>query len=202
MNFFKKKKMSEGGLVTRGTFGAYSPRDYFDRAAQAALRAAVEKVEQVDTEIVAWRGWQVVGEDRDDVVLGSINGTRWESPTLVAHERPAPGSDDGIYALKQFPAPREHSYTSYFCHGAFGQVALSGLVVEGEYGYRAERATIRSVWLTKPELLPMSDQCCAWEIAGLLSQRYDTDVDLVGRRWREWFKDVEVANQMSRFRFV
>ena len=42
---------------------------------------------------------------------------------------------------------REQFVAQYTPH-VLGQVALSGIVVEGENGYRAERATIRSLIIT------------------------------------------------------
>lgn len=46
---------------------------------------------------------------------------------------------------------REHFHGGYLAMGSTypaveGEVALSGTVIEGEYGYRAEQATIRRLW--------------------------------------------------------
>ena len=114
-------------------------------------------VEPVAQEILAWRGWVW---DRERPMLRSIHyDTLWEGPVLTADKIPAEQTGHGIYALitedgsppPRFPprpfAPYVLTFPINYRHSAhvWGQVALSGIVLQGEYGYRAERAMIRSL---------------------------------------------------------
>lgn len=55
----------------------------------------------------------------------------------------------GVYACKQLERAIQVTRTSLGC---VGQVALTGTVIVGEHGYRAQRATIRSLlFLTDPD---------------------------------------------------
>ena len=99
-----------------------------DGAPRGATRTRVE--------VVAWRAWYMLGNG----ILRSVSyDTQWEGPVLRADEIPMGRNSNGIYAVRtldQVP----------FAH-AWGEVALSGIVVEGELGYRAEVATIRSLFV-------------------------------------------------------
>lgn len=118
-------------------------------------------------EIVAYRRWRYM--DADLVITQhflspehfAIQGRRlfsvvfwweWDGPTMRADERPALDSSHGIYAMRTLERLQEHFRGGYIGMGSSpypaveGEVALSGTVIEGEHGYRAERATIRKLW--------------------------------------------------------
>ena len=98
----------------------------------------------VSKEIIAWRGWRLVKyEDGWRLHSVSMADVCWDGPTLVADKVPERDSPHGIYAINNRAAVVGNGYQGH----CLGEVALSGVVVEGIYGYRAERATIRSLTL-------------------------------------------------------
>lgn len=98
------------------------------------------------TEILATRGWRLDFSPYVGVRLRSLHvDTIWEGPALVAHGDPET-PDNGIHAA------RHEAWTTTFARyvvnaSVSGVVALSGKIVEGENGYRAERAMIQSLVL-------------------------------------------------------
>jgi hypothetical protein len=123
--------------------------------------------EPVSEEIIAWRGWRLQRSEEGRWFLCSVSmATLWEGPTLIADKQPDRDSHHGIYARRTRKALAE--YTRQCC----GEVALSGVVVEGENGYRAERATIRSLivfgW-PAPDVRPL-------EVIAELEERYQCEV--------------------------
>jgi hypothetical protein len=123
--------------------------------------------EPVSEEIIAWRGWKMKRDDANRWVLLSITWNAvWEGPTFIADEIPARDSQHGVYARKSRETLGE--YAGVCC----GEVALSGVVVEGENGYRAERATIRSLIIfgwPAPDVRPL-------EVMTELEERYQCEV--------------------------
>lgn len=92
--------------------------------------------------IVGWRSW-----DWDSGVLKGHYGGEWATPEMSAscdlgHAAPKWRCNCGIYALKA--PPRGGSIV--------GQVELTGLVIEHEDGYRAEKAGIVALWVTTDDL--------------------------------------------------
>lgn len=112
----------------------------------------------------------------------------WDSPTLAADRVPSLASAHGIYALKRMPEPKGlHSDYVRSC-GVYGQVALSGIVIQGEHGYRAERCVIRSLQLGNPHWwqrwgVPVD------ELVRQLEARYQCDVTRDVRRWEDYELD-------------
>ena len=102
--------------------------------------------------------------------------TIWEGPSITADHRPKLDNENGIYALKREdgyeydPTVRFRLFDWNYRTGSlvWGQVALSGVVVEGTMGYRAERSTIRSLYIQPqlctllPDVVPLS-LICLWE---------------------------------------
>lgn len=155
-------------------------------AFQAAINAAAGKTgtgpRVVTEEILAERAWDYASNADGLLMLLSINGTAWDGPTLVAHEKPTTQNTSGVYALRRLVG------TEYQYHVITGTVALSGCVVEGEKGYRAERATIRSLKFARyhqrtaePDGImpyPHFDQWPTPEIIAALERRYATEVSV------------------------
>jgi hypothetical protein len=159
----------------------------FGTTSQSPPAVPTEVVEQIDTEILAWRGWVLDPAYEDEPTLRSITyHTPWEGPVLTADKPPASGTTHGIYALKAKPALGEQDF-GYFCKAAFGEVALSGQVIIGQRGYRAERAVIRSLWLANPAYLgEFKENMCLWELAGVLEQKYGVEVLVAAEKWEKW----------------
>jgi len=124
-------------------------------------------IEHRTTEILAWRGWDLY----DEAYLWSYGRTRWDGPTLTADKKPDPNHNHGLYAVKDQQCSNWCSYSAY--RDVIGEVALSGLVVEGETGYRAEHCTIRklSVQRVPPKRVPL-------EFQAELEERYQCEVEL------------------------
>jgi hypothetical protein len=125
--------------------------------------------------IIAYRFWAVRSQDGDTFLtsLNSPDQRRWMagmpmqaicSASALGTERrhprtsaPDPTCRCGLYALKQ---PRE--YPDRWVDGAdsslraiaAGQVALWGVVIEHEQGYRAEYAYPVAIWPWRPANLP------------------------------------------------
>jgi hypothetical protein len=135
------------------------------------------------TEIIAWRGWSFADNAWEPILRSVTYDTIWEGPALTADVKPERHNSHGIYALKARPGWGEPN-GDYFFGAAFGRVALSGTVVEADGGYRAERAIIRDLWVGNPEAFgSLGDRFCAWEIAGMLGQRYGVDVEVECCDW-------------------
>jgi len=129
--------------------------------------------EYSDQEIVGWRSWRLMGEINEEPELWSVhNDTKWLASTLRAHERPAQENNSGIYAHADREKAREMAFAEPWPQ-AYGEVALSGIVVEGARGYRGEQAVIRSLYLIRG-----TDERSPLDLADALSRRYDVDVAL------------------------
>ena len=129
-----------------------------------------EPLEPIPQEILAWRGWRLAQDAQGPVLKSAGRDTLWLGPTLVADAVPASQTGNGIYAL-----PNENDGQQYHSSSAvWGQVALSGIVVVAEAGYRAERATIRSLEILLPP--PELGALCLLELAEALEQRYKCSV--------------------------
>lgn len=91
------------------------------------------------TSMIGWRWWKLTKSCR----LQSVTArTIWDGPSLVAGVTPTKDGQSGIYALAEREAIGVHRPEG---NAVFGEVELSGKVVRGEHGFRAERATIRSL---------------------------------------------------------
>ena len=115
-------------------------------------------------ELLALRAWRLAWWNEDaGPVLGSLTqGTIWDGPVLHSHRQPLddPEGRAGIYALKvrwrpslvpaSYPDQVVHNWLNGPTTWVWGWVALSGQVVEHEFGYRAETAVIRRLHLGVP----------------------------------------------------
>ena len=183
-----------------GAGGAGALQNAF-RGAQGAVAPAraYRAVETQATEIVAWRAWALVG-DGGEWYLRSFyfpegNPLRWEGPAVRADEVPTLEGRHGIYALtaERFNQPSSPYGDSLMAtmygspvmddgkykHEGFvyGEVALSGLVLEGTHGFRAEQAVVRSLVVKLraawrfPGVVPI-------QIAASLESRYQCPVTI------------------------
>jgi hypothetical protein len=141
--------------------------------------------ETVTGEIVAYRAWdydfQVAEDGTVGVRLESINQDfYWDGPVTTADEVPTATNDKGLYAIRGDEHHREN-FKQYMKGAAiWGRVALSGTVVEGQYGYRAERAAIQELWVR-----PTIDREDSSEgLCKLLADRYQCDATVRAPKWR------------------
>ena len=164
---------------------------YANTAIGGTAGAPCPSLEPVAQEIIAERGWNLSQDKKGPVLMSVTREVKWDGPTLRADAVPALGSDAGIYAQDRL----ENSYRRL---SVWGQVALSGVVVEGTNGWRAEQATIRSLRVTAlPARSPVYSRSLgilwgmhavggdlltwksrAWEVAEQLAQRYQCECEL------------------------
>lgn len=124
----------------------------------------------VATEIIAWRAWSLVEDDWNRPMLKSVSqGTLWDGPTLRADKTPKRDTPHGIYARKSLETLGE-----YGGQPVVGSIALSGIVVEADNGYRAEVATIRSLKVRQG----VAGRYCLLEACGYLADRYQVEPEV------------------------
>lgn len=121
-----------------------------------------------DTEILAWRRWEIELDSHWKPVLASVSRNyRWDGPT-VRSDKPVQNGHTGFWALKSRRETVSHRAD------AWGRVGLSGTVVEGTEGYRAECATVRALWV-----LRLNSTHDPW-ILDVLADRYQCPVRFYG----------------------
>ena len=145
----------------------------------------------VPQEIVAERSWNLSQDEQGPVLYSVCHPVVWDGPTLRANVQPGKSDAYGIYAQRAL----EPCYAAY---PVVGTVALSGIVVEGELGFRGECATIRTLRLRSlpseaPRYLiqdsmyllayymggqPLAWKHPAWDVAEKLAARYCCDVTI------------------------
>lgn len=142
-------------------FRGKSPTEVLNKARKAYPRPAQE----VDGEIIAVRGWRLVGDLLYPLNAGNSQDRDYlSSPVATAHELPTRENASGLYAVK--PEHTPHVIDSYQLD-VYGVVGMYGRVIEHEYGYRAQHYIIRRLIVR----LPVSDG-----FMKLLAERYDCDV--------------------------
>lgn len=171
---------SAARTVLDPTESGSAPRAKPAAPSDAGVGASVIPVAQ---EIVAWRSWILRVEQGafldEDFYLTSWNGTRWEGPTLRADQTPTRENEHGVYARPTSWNPRAYLFYPMpvldipGVHKVYGQVALSGRVIQGETGWRAEQGTIRSLWVTA---YPSSPN--AFLLKEILERRYACTVEV------------------------
>jgi hypothetical protein len=135
------------------------------------------------TEVLGWRAWDLVLDADGEPILESLNiRYHWDGPsaanatpptvvwTMLAVRSDAPG----FFARKTREGAAAYLDGHRAAHRAFGEVALSGLVIEGEDGYRAQRCTIRSLTIFGG----IGDVVNVWDLAARLESRYACDVTI------------------------
>lgn len=123
--------------------------------------------EPVAQEIIAWRGWRVMPDDDGWALWSPCQPMKWDSLSVVADKVPDTDHPHGLYAMKDLP-----QLDVGYCAQAYGEVALSGIVLVGQTGFRAERATVRSIVL----LPTLGEDVHPIEVMAALEQRYQCDV--------------------------
>ena len=118
--------------------------------------------------VIGWRRFAVYPNSNEQDILVGPTGKPWQTSTLIArclhesktsrHVAPAWDCECGIYAMT-YPPSMSTSFN------VLAEVELSGRVIEHEYGYRAEKATILRLWSPK-------------ELQGTLADRYKVPVIL------------------------
>ena len=143
------------------------------------------------TEVLGWRAWDLVLDEDGAPVLESLNNRfRWPGPSAANATPPDPEwtlasaypPDDiadapGFFARKDRAGAERYANVNAAPYPpgrprALGEVALSGLVIEGEDGYRAQRCTIRSLTIFGG----IGDVVNVWDLAARLEARYACDV--------------------------
>lgn len=131
--------------------------------------------EEQATEIMAWREWHIELGHEGAVLVSPSYPTIWTGPVLVSDVVPSAANPNGVYAHRTMIEPVYMYSGVVWRRRVIGRVALSGTVLEGERGYRAERATIQELWVCSiPEQLdvaPFVVQCD-------FEQRYQCPVHL------------------------
>lgn len=109
------------------------------------------------TPLVGWRFWKI-GWSGGRILLRSFTLKKWPGEEVFwplgealraqcyhfAHEAPNPTCTCGIYATRTVENLLEYGFT----HGdIIGQVSLWGKIVEHAWGYRAEFAYPRALWV-------------------------------------------------------
>jgi len=141
-------------------------------------------------ELLANREWRVCLEKGSHrVLLTSLNGEQmWDGPVLESPWSPdePPGPSTGVHGLKH--QSRRRFLKDGWFYGrqtwAWGWVALSGLVEETAYGFRAERAAIRQVRLGPRALAHFGSPNDVRDIVAELEDRYQCRVKIGYPEWR------------------
>lgn len=118
-----------------------------------------------DKEILGWRAWmnRISLEKDPDTGVYTINldlmslffPKVWDGPVITADKMPTAfgdGERHGVYASKERRDLDEEG------HIFVGEIGLSGLVIEHERGYRAERGVIRSMYFNQKALVEIMIQ--------------------------------------------
>lgn len=140
------RKVKHYSILVDGVLAGHS-RDWPHEAFRMAREKFQKPSKKVVGEIMAYRGWRLVGDLLKP--LNDYSQETWHGPVAIAHEKPGSGNSNGLYAIRL-------DHTQYFFHtyGAVSEVhgiiGLFGRVVELERGYRAEKAIIRVLRVVPP----------------------------------------------------
>jgi hypothetical protein len=99
----------------------------------------------------AWRAWQWNGIALRGVIT-EWRGQEFEAQCDACHEPPGWAHPCGIYAVSH---PADLATLFLGDPDVVGRVALSGLVIEHEIGYRASHARILDLWTTSSDVAAM-----------------------------------------------
>jgi hypothetical protein len=151
----------------------------------ASASALWDNPETVTGEIIAYRAWgyrfQVAADGTVGVRLKSLHQDfYWDGPVATADVAPEADNDRGLYAIQGGEHHRDNFRQYMKVAAIWGRVALSGVVVEGQCGYRAERATVQELWVN-----PHHDGEESPEgLCTLLADRYQCDATVRAPKWR------------------
>jgi hypothetical protein len=151
----------------------------------ASASALWDNPETVTGEIIAYRAWDYDFQVAEDGTVGARleslhQSFYWDGPVTTADAAPASDNDHGLYAIRGDEHHRDNFRQYMKGRSIWGRVALSGVVVEGQCGYRAERATVQELWVN-----PTLDDGDAPEgLCKLLADRYQCDATVRAPKWR------------------
>jgi hypothetical protein len=114
--------------------------------------------------IPAIRGWRL---DRDFYLTSLAMPTSWDGPVLRADNKVQRNNMSGLWAVK----PAHMDILPQYRPDVVGTVALSGIIIEHEYGYRGEVCVIRELFMFDENQFNRSAQ--------YLEERYECDVHLI-----------------------
>lgn len=137
--------------------------NYYQDAFRAAHSRRPKPTKKVQGEIIAYRGWLLMGDILTPV---SRNGDfrTWEGPVATTDVEPDMHNGCGLYAAKLEHAQRLVDSYGMPVHGLVG---LLGRVVEHSLGYRSSKQVVRVLRVVPP----VSDG-----ILKLLEERYQCQV--------------------------
>lgn len=131
-------------------------------------------------EVMGWRAWVVHNGDSDEIRLGSVTHTSyvWKPQSFViaecgvhaTEEIPSEKHSCGFYAAKT----REHLLSMNYHRYSdvddivIGEVGLSGKVIPGTQGYRAQKARIKKVYIPFEK----------WRLLEKIKEVYGVDAEL------------------------
>lgn len=127
-----------------------------------------ERMPDVLGEIIAWRAWQIVGTEQTPRLASVTALTTWtradsgvdaiwptrryflaRCPRGHIENLPIESCSCGLYAAKTREHLMDLGYGAYgsMTDKVIGEVALSGKVIEGSQGWRAERGRVHRLWV-------------------------------------------------------
>lgn len=143
----------------------------------AGTSAMWENPTEVTGELVGYRAWDYkvrVGPDwKVEARLQSpYHDNLWDGPVQHADETPEEGTDHGLYAVGTSKFHADNWWTYLREEPIWGRVGMSGIVVEGGSGFRAQTMTIQELWLN-PNAEIEDDPI---SLMSLLADRYQCEV--------------------------
>lgn len=149
---------------------ALSPRGIVVKwSDQDAIDSKYANVIKSKTPLIGWRCWKLEKKHNRYVCMSITAPVVWEgptmrtlnnvpphsdfldgdrnSPTFSAYNRKNPRTDFGIFCYKTPMLLRTYLGYSY---PIVGRISLTGIVIEHEYGYRAQTVTMDELWVCLP----------------------------------------------------
>jgi hypothetical protein len=105
------------------------------------------KTVKIQGEIVAYRGWGLLGDILTPVNMAGSDLVTWSGPVAVTDRAPEPHNQHGLYAAKLEHAQSLIDSYRTVIHGLVG---LYGKIIEHQRGYRAEKAVVRVLRVVPP----------------------------------------------------
>lgn len=98
--------------------------------------------------LIGWRTWRIVPNAASQWVLKSMSANYiWESPVGRTRNNERLTKDREHHGVYSYKTPNLMLQHLGLLSNIAGRMDLTGHVVEHEFGYRAQRATIRELWI-------------------------------------------------------